>query len=392
MSQPCLVYYPSISDHYPIFLILASEGVSSSFFHKTVTKRCYNNFDYDNFIRDILFSDTLLSVLSCNDVFDAWDIFKTEFLKLSEIHAPIHTFRIKNLNNNWISEEITRLIYKSNYLHKLAIRLNNFETWQKYCLVRNQITQVVRQAKAIYYKEQINSTDRNPKQMWKILWKALPSNKYSSQSSNISAQAFNDFFSSVSENLTSSFGDLHLPDIMIDTRTETFSFLTVDINFVLQELLKLPKNSKLDVLNFDSRLLRLASPIMAPILTHIYNLSLCFSSIPADFKKALITPIYKGKGENDNPSNYRPISVVSPIVRLQLLTYFNNHNILSPSQSAYLKYHSTTTALHNLTDYIYSNINKSKVCIGCFLDISKGFDILNTEILLHKLSRHGVRN
>ena len=74
--------------------------------------------------------------------------------------------------------------------------------------------------------------------MWKILRKALPSKKYSSQSSNISAQAFNDFFSSVGENLTSSFDDFHLPDIMIDTPTETFSFLTVDINFVLQELLK----------------------------------------------------------------------------------------------------------------------------------------------------------
>ena len=48
--------------------------------------------------------------------------------------------------------------------------------------------------------------------------------------------------------------------------------------------------------------------------------------------------------------------------------------------------------MHNLTDFIYSNINESKVCIGCFLDISKGFDTLNTEILLHKLSTHGVRN
>ena len=139
-------------------------------------KRCYNHFHYDNFIRDILFSETLHSVFSCNDVIAAWDIFKTEFLKLSEIHAPIHIFRIKNMNNNWISEEITRLIYKRNYLHKLAIRLNNFETWQKYCLVCDQITQAVHQAKASYYREQINSFDRNPKQMWKILSKALPGN------------------------------------------------------------------------------------------------------------------------------------------------------------------------------------------------------------------------
>ena len=80
--------------------------------------------------------------------------------------------------------------------------------------------------------------------------------------------------------------------------------------------------------------------------------------------------------------------ILEKTVKLQLVTYLNSHNLIYSSQSAYLKKHSTTTALHNLTDYLYSNAGK--VCISCFLDISKGFDSLNTDILIQKLTSHGV--
>ena len=61
-------------------------------------------------------------------------------------------------------------------------------------------------------------------------------------------------------------------------------------------------------------------------------MSLHTHHLPADWKKARVTPIYKGTGEQNKPNNYRPISVVSHISKMfekwtnhQLLQYFEKN-------------------------------------------------------------------
>ena len=49
---------------------------------------------------------------------------------------------------------------------------------------------------------------------------------------------------------------------------------------------------------------------IAPALTLVYQASIQQGTIPDDWKKTLITPIFK-KGDKSNPANYRPISLTS---------------------------------------------------------------------------------
>jgi hypothetical protein len=94
------------------------------------------------------------------------------------------------------------------------------------------------------------------------------------------------------------------------------------------------------------------------------NLSLCHGEVPDDFKIARICPIYKGKGDKEDTNNYRPISVVSTIakilekaVKCQLVAHLVSNKLLTSSQSAYIKHHSTQTALHYLIDECISDID-----------------------------------
>ena len=77
-----------------------------------------------------------------------------------------------------------------------------------------------------------------------------------------------------------------------------------------------------------ARLLKEFAHNMAPLLTHIYKASLHQSRLPCDWKTALVFPIYK-KGPHKNPSNYRPISLISITCKiLEHLIYLSVYNHL----------------------------------------------------------------
>ena len=52
--------------------------------------------------------------------------------------------------------------------------------------------------------------------------------------------------------------------------------------------------------------MKLSADYIAPSLTQIYNLTLTQNYIPSDWKKAKITPIYKGKGSKLGPQTIAP--------------------------------------------------------------------------------------
>ena len=80
---------------------------------------------------------------------------------------------------------------------------------------------------------------------------------------------------------------------------------------------------------------------LAPILTIIYQASIDQSTIPNNWTKANVTPIFK-KGDKANPGNYRPISltcicckILEHIISSQVMDNFNKHKIFSDAQHGF---------------------------------------------------------
>ena len=126
----------------------------------------------------------------------------------------------------------------------------------------------------------------------------------------------------------------------------------------------LKTSTSLDILDIDSKLLQVSAHLIAPSLTHIFNLSLYSGILPSDFKLARITPVFKNKGKPSVLSNYRPISVISSIskilektVKTQLINYLKRNNLIESNQFAYIKGKSTQLALHTMTERWLENID-----------------------------------
>ena len=109
-----------------------------------------------------------------------------------------------------------------------------------------------------------------------------------------------------------------------------------------------------------------AQSVLAKPLCFLINEFISESSFPTDLKKALVSPLYK-KGNTEDPTNYRPISVTGALAKIfeqvignQINDYLISNKLLSPKQFGYRKKVSTTDAILQCTEYVRTEMDKKE--------------------------------
>ncbi|MCP4587534.1 reverse transcriptase domain-containing protein, partial [Pseudoalteromonas sp.] len=131
-------------------------------------------------------------------------------------------------------------------------------------------------------------------------------------------------------------------------------------------------------------------------LSILYNASLSSGIVPSAWKHAHVVPIFK-KGEHAEPSNYRPVSLISGLgkgledpVHHEVLAHCTRQKLISNEQFVFLPGRSTTGQLIDCFDLITKALDDGCCVDVVYLDLSKAFDTISVRKLLLKLESLGI--
>ena len=125
--------------------------------------------------------------------------------------------------------------------------------------------------------------------------------------------------------------------------------------------------------------------------THLINMSIQNQKIPTVWKTAKVIPIPK-TGDLTDVTNFRPISllptpgkVLERIVHNQIVV--ETEELITNHQYGFRKGRSTTQAITQIINHIYTNFNTRTPTVALFIDFRKAFDCLQYPTLIAKLRK-----
>jgi len=250
-----------------------------------------------------------------------------------------------------------------------------------------------------------SNSENNSRNYWKIIKNVLCNKNTETipcivdgasiaTSNKDKAEILNNFFADQS----------HLPPAPPGHELPPFRYLTNDpIHTVLTTsyevfklLTSLNTNKACGPDLISNRILKECALSLSEPLADLFNKSFNQSKFPTSWKHANVTPIHK-KGDRQCKTNYRPISLLSNISKIQERIVFNRlfehcskKNLLTEKNSGFKPFDSTINRIIHLSHEIYNGLDNQNDNLIVFLDISKAFDRVWHPGLLHKLKEFGV--
>ena len=174
--------------------------------------------------------------------------------------------------------------------------------------------------------------------------------------------------------------------------------ITVSSAGVLKLLSQLNARKASGADNIPAVFLKTCARELATMLAFIMQQSLTTRRIPSDWKKALVTPVFK-KGDKSKPENYRPVSLTSicckiteHIIVSQTMKHLDNHSILVDIQHGFRRRRSCESQLIITSHDLATILNRHSQADVAVLDFAKAFDKVPHHRLLQKLKQYNLDN
>ena len=139
-----------------------------------------------------------------------------------------------------------------------------------------------------------------------------------------------------------------------------------------------------DAFGVTTEHLKFALPVITKHLSSFLTSILRHGYMPQSFRDSVLVPVPKGNKDASNSSNYRPIalsSTFSKIIERSILINYESFFSTSPLQFGFKPGYSTSLCTATVKNVISRYLHNASPVLGCFLDASKAFDLVDHDIL-----------
>ena len=174
---------------------------------------------------------------------------------------------------------------------------------------------------------------------------------------------------------------------------------TLDTDITASEILaavkKLKNNKACGSDRIYNEYIKSSVNILLPVYVKLFNMIYENGIIPIDWTIGIIKPIYKQKGNREDPDNYRPITILSCLGKLytsvlnnRLKIYSEAENVIGEEQIGFRENYSTMDGVFSLYSLIELMKIRKKKLFCAFIDLKKCFGSVWRDGLWEKLNTH----
>ena len=336
-----------------------------------------------------------------NNCEKCWSLFHSILDKL--IHKYVPKKKPHNYGCPWITKDLSKILRNKNRSWRLYFKNKTRENWNLFKIQRNLSNRAVRKAKSDFERKIATEIGINPKQFWRyvqsksdkvLVFPTLIGDDGTSYTDDLSkADHFVHYFSSVFSVEDKSI----IPSLGPRNGSGDFDINFITPDQIQKQLEKINVSKAAGPDNIHAKfLIELKFSLCKPLHT-IFNKSLQEGSLPTEWKKAIVKPLFK-KGSKKNASNYRPVSLTSisckimeRIIKDKLMDYLETENLLSRHQYGFRSGRSCLTQLLEVMN-IWTNLIDQGIPFDCiYTDFAKAFDKVPHIRLINKLKSYGVK-
>ena len=346
------------------------------------------------------------------------DSFLNNINSILDSNAPlekVNQYKIKFKTKPWITLALQKSIFIKNKLPKKFITSKDPPVKQRYHKeykdYRNMLSIILKQSNTNYYNHYFETKWNSIKNTWKGIKSIINVKNISADvpksltvdGTTISnpmaiSNIFNNYFSSIANKTKPniSFSHKHFSDFLKNSSNTSFFVSPTDKTEIENVISSLDSNKSVGPNSIPTKVLRLLKNDISSQLSEIFNISFSSGVFPSILKTAKVIPVHKKDSKLDF-SNYRPISLLSNTEKIserlmynRIYKFFSANNLIYSLQFHFRQKYSTVHALNSLTENIRKNLDEGNIGCGIFVDLQKGFDTIEHDILSSKLEHYGV--